>query len=84
MGALIMIVADETTYGKLIWQYDPAEALAEARRRIALTMQDPSKTWLFFSDLSALRKLPDELSQCHQLKRLSLGDDKAPDGTIFH
>jgi len=75
--------ADGITYGKLVYQYDPEKAKAEARRRIELTLADKSKTWLFLSDLSALEELPAELEQCSHVQCLSLGDDKGPDGIRY-
>ncbi len=58
-------------YGKQEWKSDPAAALAEARRRVALaaTSDDPDEyRALYFYDLGALRELPPKSSDWTGLK----------------
>ena len=73
----------EIEYGKTEWRRDEDVANAEAQRRAILTRDadEPlDRTAIWFSDLGALTRLPDELAEIDGLTRLIIGDAKTPDG----
>ncbi|MEM7269188.1 MAG: leucine-rich repeat domain-containing protein, partial [Pseudomonadota bacterium] len=73
---------DEIEYGRKEWKKDSDAAYAEAECRVAHVLET-GETYLFLSDLYALKRLPPTLAECVQLERLHIGDSYGPDGYSY-